>query len=343
MEYFAAANTRNGFTSLFSKAFEKCERLFILKGSSGCGKSTFMRRVAGKAEQMGYTTDIIRCSSDPDSLDGVIVHELGFAVADGTAPHIMDVKYPCVRESIINLGDFWEERKLTPYRSEIISLTDEKGESFKNAYRCLSAMGSVDDLRRKLVQPSVITEKADDLIFSIAEKAFGVQGEEIKLFATAFTASGQKALKPFGKVKKLIRVSGYSSFYLLNALYGIARERGSEMTVSLSSLDPSLPDSLYFPSTRVLVTLLQDIPCESFEEERAVSCSKFTNSDILSSRRVRLKGLDRMINELSNEARAELSQAKELHNKLENIYIQAMDFNRLDEYTLSFIKGVFGE
>ncbi len=342
MEYFAASNTRNGFKSLFDECFKKCERLFILKGSSGCGKSTFMRRIAGKAEQLGYTTDIIRCSSDPDSLDGVIVHEMGIAVADGTSPHVMDVKYPCVRESIINLGEFWDEQKILPHKDEIISLTDKKSEHFKNAYRCLSAMGNIEDIKRQIVQKSVITDRSDETVFSIAENAFDGRGEEQKLFTSAFASNGIKVIHTFGRVKRLYRISGYASFYLLNSLYGIARERGVEMIVSLATPDSSMPDSLYFPSTGTLVTLLQNPPCDSFDEEKSVSCSKFTNTDILSSCRVRLKGLDRIINELSLEAKNELSHAKETHNRIESIYIGAMNFNLLDEYTLTFIKKLFG-
>ncbi len=343
MEYFAAGNTRNGFKSLFDECFKNVTRLFILKGSSGCGKSTFMRRIAGRSEQLGYTTDIIRCSSDPDSLDGVIVHGLNFAVADGTSPHVMDVKYPCVRESIINMGEFWDERKILPHKDEIISLTDKKGEHYKNAYRCLSAMGNAEDIKRQIVQTSVISDKCDETVFSIAESAIEGHGDETRLFTSAFTSNGIKTLPTFGKVKRLYRISGYASFRILNSLYGIARERGAETTVSLATPDPSMPDSLYFPSTGVLVTMLQNPPCDSFEEEKSVSCARFTNADILSGCRVRLRGLDRIITELSNEAKAELSRARESHDRIESIYIGAMDFSLLDEYTLSFIKRLFGE
>ena len=343
MEYFAASNTRNGFRSLFDECFKNVTRLFILKGSSGCGKSTFMRRIAGRSEQLGYTTDIIRCSSDPDSLDGVIVHGLNFAVADGTSPHVMDVKYPCVRESIINMGEFWDERKILPHKDEIIALTDKKGEHYKNAYRCLSAMGNAEDIKRQIVQTSVISDKCDETVFSISERAIEGHGDETKLFTSAFTSNGLKVIPTFGRVKRLYRISGYASFYLLNSLYGIAREKGAEAVVSLGAVEPNIPDSIYFPATDTLVTLHQNPPCDSFEEEKGISCARFTNADVLSGCRVRLRGLDRIITELSNEARTELSRAREMHDRIEGIYISAMDFSLLDEYTLSFIKKLFGE
>jgi hypothetical protein len=203
-------------------------------------------------------------------------------------------------------------------------------------------MGNVEDIKRQIVQKSVITDRSDETVFSIAENAFDGRGEEQKLFASAFTSNGIKTLPTFGKVKRLYRISGYASFYLLNALYGIARERGTEMTVSLGVPDADMPDSIYFPITDSLVTLLQNPPCDSFAEEKSISCAKFTSTDVLSSCRVRLKGLDRIVNELSLEAKNELSHAKETHNRIESIYIGAMNFNLLDEYTLTFIKKLFG-
>ena len=118
MEYFAGANTRNGFVSIFDERFGDIERLYILKGSSGCGKSTFMRKAMMRAREFSIPYDVIYCSADRDSVDGVVFKTLGVAIADGTAPHTLDVKYPCVRETIINLGQFWNEKKLLPKRKK---------------------------------------------------------------------------------------------------------------------------------------------------------------------------------------------------------------------------------
>lgn len=343
MEYFAGANTRYGFKSLFDECFKNVERLFILKGSSGCGKSTLMRRVAGHAEKKGYRTDIIRCSADPDSLDGVIVPELGIAIADGTAPHIMDVKYPCVRESIINLGRFWDEAKLLPSKEKIISLTDKKSNHYSNAYRCLSALGSVEELKKQIVAGAIRREKLDETVFSIADKAINGSGREARLFAAAFTANGTKTLPVFGDVKRLYRLSGYASSSVMSSLYGVARERGSGFIVSLSPIDPSLPDSLYFEETSTLVTLLETPPCASAEEDKLISCAKFTDNNILAASRARLRGLDKLSAELVTEAKNELATAKSIHNDIEAIYIPAMNFKLLDEYTFELTESIFGE
>ena len=65
---------------------EKGEFIAIV-GPSGCGKSTLLRRIAAHLEEQGETVELIHCSSDPDSLDGVICGARKFSVVDATPPH----------------------------------------------------------------------------------------------------------------------------------------------------------------------------------------------------------------------------------------------------------------
>jgi len=188
MEYFAGANTRNGFVSIFDECFKDIKRLYILKGSSGCGKSTLMRRVAEKAQKLGMPVDYIYCSADCESLDGVILPTQSVAIVDGTSPHVMDVKYPCVRETIVNLGQFWDESKLMPKREEIIEFTDKKSAHYKNAYKCLNAVGSVEDMKKQLLSRAVLRDKMDSLAIRIAEKAIMNKGKIKYVFASLFTS-----------------------------------------------------------------------------------------------------------------------------------------------------------
>ena len=73
--FFAAANSRDGFVSFYGSIFgsENIKKRYLIKGGPGTGKSTFIRRVAGRAEAEGYSVEYYRCSSDPDSLDGALI------------------------------------------------------------------------------------------------------------------------------------------------------------------------------------------------------------------------------------------------------------------------------
>lgn len=65
---------------------EGTKRYFI-KGRPGTGKSTILKKLAKKAEEKGYDVEVYHCGFDPNSLDMVIVRELGFTIFDSTAPH----------------------------------------------------------------------------------------------------------------------------------------------------------------------------------------------------------------------------------------------------------------
>ena len=137
--YFAASNSEKGFTSYYKECFDTARigYLYAIKGGPGTGKSRFMREVAQYAQQRGWSAELIYCSSDADSLDGVILTKEGDGIAllDATAPHVYEPTLPGVREELINLGAFWDRQKLQAYGEEIALLNRQKSRAYRNAYR----------------------------------------------------------------------------------------------------------------------------------------------------------------------------------------------------------------
>ena len=88
IQYFLGGNTPSGFYSLYHQLSDpaRMRALYIIKSGPGSGKSTLMRRVERHAQAMGLDTEEVLCSGDPDSLDAVLLPQLGAAVVDGTAP-----------------------------------------------------------------------------------------------------------------------------------------------------------------------------------------------------------------------------------------------------------------
>ena len=340
MKYFAGGNTRNGFVSLFEECISGIPTLFILKGSSGCGKSTLMKKIAKKGETLGFRPELIYCSADPDSLDGVIMRESGFAVVDGTSPHTMDVKYPCARETIINLGQFWDPSKITPHRDEIIRLTDEKSLKYKNAYRALSAAGAMEDIAKTFVTSHLRRKKLDDAVFEFAESVMGDKGTKKRIFASAFTSKGVFSLPAFENVKIIYKIAGKASGIFLTSLVQIAKEQGTEAIVALSPTDGNAPEGIFFQKTGVLVTTNTETAFETVEEHR-ISTTRFLDNAAISQGKTKLKGFEKISKELLEEAKSQLVLAKEIHNKIEQIYIPAMDFNAMNSFTESLISQIF--
>ncbi len=88
-EFFLGCNTPQGFVGRLEQLTSpsKLDMLYLLKGGAGSGKSTIMKKIAQKAVELGEDIELIRCSSDFNSLDGVILPKRKTAVFDGTLPH----------------------------------------------------------------------------------------------------------------------------------------------------------------------------------------------------------------------------------------------------------------
>ena len=115
---FAAANSGEGFKSFYGEIFspERLLRRYLIKGGAGSGKSSLMRRVAQAVSSRGHCVEYYYCSSDPNSLDGITISDMGISFIDGTAPHVYEPTCVGAFEEIINLGAFWNRDVLFGWR-----------------------------------------------------------------------------------------------------------------------------------------------------------------------------------------------------------------------------------
>ena len=143
-EYFAASNSSEGFKSYYPEVFGRADRLYVIKGGPGTGKSGLIKKCAESARVKGREVEYYFCSSDPRSLDGALIcAEESVGIIDGTAPHVWEPTCPGAREEIVNLGQFWDIPTLREHEKEIRDLTLKKSRCFEKAYRYLSFSHSV--------------------------------------------------------------------------------------------------------------------------------------------------------------------------------------------------------
>jgi hypothetical protein len=84
---FPGGNTSKGFVSFYDYIIKPdANKIFIIKGGPGVGKSTFMRKIAHELVELGLEVEFMCCSSDNGSLDGVVIPAIETAIIDGTAP-----------------------------------------------------------------------------------------------------------------------------------------------------------------------------------------------------------------------------------------------------------------
>ena len=147
---FLGANTPQGFVSLFGELYDPYQNhnVHIIKGGPGCGKSTLMKKAADRALSLGFDAEQIYCSSDPDSLDAVAVPALRLFFCDGTAPHVVEPRFPGACETLIDLGAFWNEALLHSRAEAIRKYTLENALYHRRSARYLAAVGALRQAKR---------------------------------------------------------------------------------------------------------------------------------------------------------------------------------------------------
>ena len=324
-KYFAAANSFFGFQSLFDEVFlrKKFNKIYVIKGGPGTGKSSLMKAVSKEFENKDCNVEYIYCSSDPDSLDGVIIekNERRIALLDGTAPHQTDAVLPGVCDEIINLAEGIDSRFLSAQRDNILSLDSEKKKCYRSAYDYLSIAGKAE----KIIH-SVYILNFD--IFATKSLAEGIilnfacndRSEKKRRFISSFGKRGLITFYcDFIDFEKLVRIGGdpIKARILIGYLYKNHISKATDSLLLPYPLDPDLYDGILLPEEKT------GIIYDSESEQRADEFFSLNKAD-----EEKIKKAKQLKDEALTEAQRWFSVAADMHFRLEEIYGEAMDFRR---------------
>ncbi|NMA14977.1 MAG: hypothetical protein GX930_07065, partial [Clostridia bacterium] len=256
---YPGGNTAQGFYSFYRSGLQGMEHVFILKGGPGTGKSTLMRKIGLAMLDRGFDVEFWQCSSDNDSLDGVLIPALKAAVIDGTAPHIVDPRYPGVVDQIVNLGDCWKEEVLQAQGEEIKDLADRISNCFSTAYTYLKAAKGVHDDWEAINSAALDTKMADRVAEELVEEIFQDNKPVVRhLFASAITPKGMMNyidnITGDCQARYIIKGRpGTGKSTLTKKVMQAAIDRGLNIDVYHCSLDPDSIDMLVIPILGVAV------------------------------------------------------------------------------------------
>lgn len=349
VQYFLGANSPQGFYSLYDQLIcpEQARAIYILKGGPGCGKSTLMRRVGALAEQAGVPVEYIICSGDPASLDGVILPTLDAALVDGTAPHVVEPKYPGVVESYVNLGDCYDRAALAPLRDEIIGCMKGYQGCYRRAYRCLDAAAQIQaDLRVTLSTPDLeerLEKRARGILSrEVRRKKDAQPGQVVQRFLSGVTHSGPMALfetvqAQCSKIYELSDSYGLGHGLLAYLLTG-ATAAGWDVVACPSPMAPERLEHLLIPELGLaFVTSTPALPYPGHPYRR-LRLDAMADPALVRRSRPRLRFARKVSAALVEEAVSSLAQAKAMHDELEALYNPHVDF-QLVHQTADAIAG----
>lgn len=350
-DFFLGANTPKGFVSFFDELYNPYtdSGTYIIKGGPGTGKSTLMKKLADKLNEKDVGVERVHCASDPESLDGIIVREAGLCIADGTAPHVIEPRFPGAAENIINLGQFWNEKILRQKREKIISLTVENSLHHRRCSSYLSAAGKLERESAALADRYVIEEKAESFAKRFAgretpKKKRCEPGRRYRRFASAITPKGEVFFSESfnilaSRIFALEDKWGQASRLICEKIGDKAISNGYDVIFCHSPLDSTRCEHIIIPEVSIAVVSVKKDYLTLPDFCRKIHCGRFMQPEIENNRQIfRLNG--RLKAELIKEAVRKLSTAKQVHDRLEKEYRQAMDFDSLNRFSEDFINKI---
>lgn len=350
LKYFLAANSCEGFVSHFGECYNPQDdwKVYIIKSGPGTGKSSFMKKIANTAESKNENYILCPCSSDPQSLDAVILPDRKVVILDGTAPHTLDPRYPAVCEEILNFGQFWDTEKIGN-REEIIEITDLNKALHKTAGRYLSSAGQIllDTYKTALscTKKFEIKAFAEKLCKKHIPKSNGT-GYEWTRFISGITPQGVVSFPETvtSCCNKVIIISDKyraCSNIVMNEVRNYCLINGYEIITLKNPFLPTLiTDHIIIPSLS-LAFVTEDNKLTFNCDSRRIHARRFTSNKLLHNSIARLKLNRKVSQSLIFAATDTLKQAKAVHDKLESYYINAMDFEKLDKFAENFSAKLF--
>lgn len=342
---FPGGNTAYGFYSFYDHiAPADANRIFVIKGGPGVGKSTFMRRIGETLRNLGFDIELHCCSSDNDSIDGLYIPALDVALIDGTAPHVVDPKNPGAVDEIIHLGDFWDRAGMRANRGEILAANREVGRLFRRAYSYLAAarifLGEVESYYQDTggLDRGGLNRVAGSLIHDIFGRAM-VQARTPKdrhLFATAIT--------PDGPVNYLDTIVGHldrryiirgddgtEKTTLISRVFDAAVMRGYDVEVYHCALDPKKVDHVVIPALGVAV--LNDVEphfLKARDNDKIIDTMQYVDTGVQEAYIGERTRAREMYREAFNQAVWFINRAKKVHDEMEKYYVPNMDFAQIE-------------
>ncbi len=349
-DIFPGGNTPFGFHSYYNHILSqrKAQKLFCIKGGPGVGKSTLMKELAELYISKGENVDRFWCSSDPSSLDGVLLKDRNVAIVDGTAPHIIDPVNPGAVDEIVNLGDFLNTEGLRKERDKIISCNEMISERFKAAYVYLKRASSLYEHMESILEEVVCDVSLDIHKAMISDSKVNGRGEVRRFFAGAITPEGVKSsvetlCRNIDRVFIVKAPVGAGTYHTLKRLSNELSCRGFDVEEYYCPMKPDIRLEHIVSEEagiavftvneyhgRELITedysLLLDA-CEA--EKRLTGFARDTYE------RMKLQS-----GEDIQAAVSMLKSAKEMHDMLESYYIRNIDFKRIKKVKREIIAKI---
>ena len=350
---FAGALSPVGFIDFFDNIMpvRKAQTRYFLKGASGGGKSTFMKQVATELEKCDIAAELFHCANDAASLDAVSVAQIGLCIMDATAPHSRDPHIPVITDNIIDFAQFLDRDKLARHKTTIENLLHDKKILMDKAMDYFAAAGKIYTADKTAAHTALKLPDLDNLARGISQALChrglhnqSSAGRNRQLFLTAITPEGPISLADNAfencHVHAIYTEEQIGTNRLLAHIKKWANANGMNTESFHSPLDPAQIEYLHLPSQNQAFVTTGGIFGYRGKVDERIDLAPCLNPAMFNRIKMDMERDNALLDALLEQTTDLLRAAKSIHTKIEEIYIQAMDFASVDEMTKDFIEKI---
>ena len=354
-KYFVCANSSQGFFSFFPENLQGLDRIYILKGGPGTGKSTLMKKIGAHFFDLGYDVDYIYCSSDINALDGVMIPQLAVAVVNGTLPHVIEPTAVGAIDQYVNLGTALNLERLKIGKDKILRLQEAIANHYTDLYQAYATALSIHDEWEKVYIDEIDVKKADAFHKMMCQSLLdypqtGRTPSIKRRFFGTTTADGtfdfiEDLTATLAKRYFIKGRPGSGKSTLLRVLAKKAEALGYDVEIYYCSFDPKSLDMILIPELS-LCFFDSTSPHEYFpskaSDEIIDTYKAFIKPGVDEANRERLLDIEKRYKAAIAKGLAAFKAAKMAHDELEKIYLAATNFDVIDGF-YEQIKGEIEE
>ncbi|MGG1519055.1 PRK06851 family protein [Paenibacillus oryzisoli] len=344
--YFARGNTAHGAHFLYKSAFDGLNKIFVLTGPQGTGKSTAIRGLADSLLDKGQHVQCFHSPLRPDELDGIILTDLKVGIVDGRA--CGEISENQAGEIVfIEFGEALDKSLLSPGLRTIEDLRGKLDRAYSKAYETFLTALRIHDEWEKYYIESMDFMKADQIAQNLIQELFA--GHESHsptvgrhLFFGAATPKGAfdfiQSLT--SRLERRIFIKGRpgsGKSTLLKKLAAAAENKGVEVQVFHCGFDPNSLDMLIFPTLRTAI-FDSTAPHEYFPDRDGdevldmYSLTMDPGTDQAYS--AQITAIKERYSAKMKEATSFLAEAEAIDSQIKAYYVAATNFSIVDELQL---------
>ncbi len=358
VKLYPGGNTSLGFYSFYKYILSQFEakKIYVIKGGPGTGKSTFMKKIGADLMAAGYDVELHYCSSDNNSLDGLVIPKLKVALIDGTSPHVVDPQTPAAVDTILHMGEYWDEEAIRKCKEDIFSATWAYQRCFRRAYDFLKAASiywkalnayyadfeAIDLITLRKHVNNIIDE-----VFNDVKTRMSISNER-HLFASAITPKGCTNCLPLlaERVSKRIVIKEQVAMgqnLLIDKMLDQLKDKGIDFTAFHCALHPDKIEHIYVPVLDLMVITSNSFHTyQADEEDIVLSMDRFTNFDLLGEVESERHMLTELFNCSVEQGVQFIAMAKVNHDILETSYVPNMNFAQIEELRRKVVVEILG-